>query len=100
MSLNLPEHKVDTDDTLGLGVLVVVDDGGLGLHPHEASPLGQHAVLACADLTLRKHWKERKKETSDLIDERVLPHQHYLLTREDTPVWLDFEHPYDCGGSW
>ncbi len=54
----VPEHKVDTDDTLWLGVLVVIDDSGLSFHPHKASSLGQHPVLACADLALCKHWKQ------------------------------------------
>ncbi len=57
----VPEHKVDTDNTLWLGVLVVVDDSGLGFHPHEASFLGQHPVLACADLALCKHYEQRGK---------------------------------------
>lgn len=60
--MTVPEHKVDRDNTLGLGVLVVVDNSGLSLHPHKATYLSQHAVLACAHLALNKHWREPKKK--------------------------------------
>lgn len=60
-SLEVPEDKVDTDDTLWLGVLAVVDDSGLGFHPNKASSLGQHPVLACADLALCKHYPRETK---------------------------------------
>ena len=63
----LPEHKVDTDHALRLGVLAVVDDGGLRLHPHEAAPAGQHAVLPRADLPLGEHYDSGpgERETDD-----------------------------------
>lgn len=64
----VPEYKVDTDNTLWLGVLVVVDDSCLGLHPHEASSLGQHAVLSCANLALREHWRQQEKQEGKLED--------------------------------
>lgn len=59
-AFKVPEHKVDTDNTLWLRVLVVVDDSGLCFHPHKASSLGQHPVLSCADLALCKHCKQRE----------------------------------------
>lgn len=59
--MTVPEHKVDRDNTLGLGVLVVVDNSGLSLHPHKATYLSQHAVLACAHLALRKHLRDEER---------------------------------------
>ena len=58
----LPEHEVDADHTLRLGVLVVVDDGGLRLHPHKAPPPGQHAVLPRADLPLGEHYDQGERK--------------------------------------
>lgn len=60
-----PQHIVDTDDALGLGVLGAVDDSSLGLHPGKASLLGQHAVLASGGLALGKHCVEKRTQTEN-----------------------------------
>lgn len=52
--LVLPYNVVDADDAYGL-LLLVGDDGGLGLNPGIAPGLGEEAILACLALSFGEH---------------------------------------------
>lgn len=61
-----PEDVVDADDALWLRVPAVVNDGSLGLHPHVASVLRQHAVLTTDCLTLGTHCRHNENRRVDI----------------------------------
>lgn len=58
LNLDLPDDIVDADDADGL-LLLVGDDGGLGLDPGVPASLGEEAVSACLALPLREHWNKK-----------------------------------------
>lgn len=56
-----PEDIVHTHDAVRSGGAAVVHDGGVALHPHPSSVLGQHTVILSGDLTLHQHYREQKQ---------------------------------------
>lgn len=60
--LDVPDDKVDTDNTLRFVSAAVVDDSPLCLYPGIATVLGHKSVLPSHGLPLRKHCKEHQKK--------------------------------------
>lgn len=54
-----PEDVVDADDTVGSRRSTVVDNGGVALHPHPSSVLGQEAVVLGGHLAFVEHWNTK-----------------------------------------
>lgn len=59
-----PENEVEADNGFRLRCLAAVKDGGLSLRPHEATIIGQEAVVAGGHLAFGQHCRQTDRGQS------------------------------------